>query len=473
MSQTENTYDAVIIGAGISGLVCGCYLAKAGMKVLVAEQHHKPGGYCTSFKRKGFTFDAAAHSFGGLRPGGNMNKVLTELGIRQKIAIRRYDPSDIVVSPDCAIRFWADPEETMRELQRTFPEESRNIRDFMTFFSNPRPEESAALRRKTFGDVLNRYFQDTRLKALLSLPLLGNGDLPPSLISAFSGSKIFSEFMLDGGYYPEGGMQTLSDALAERLREFGGELRVSSMVRRITLRDDTVTGVVLEKDGVVRSQYVISNCDARQTFLKLIGKKAMPTEFLSTLAAMVPSRSIFVLYLGIDGPFDTLPNPGSNVWFLPHYDIERLYQPPEERRGPGLAEYYMVRASPDGKSVLAFVNAPFRNKSYWVKNKNDLREALIKRIEESTISHLSRHIVYKDAATPYTMHRYTLNYKGAAYGWAGMLSQFAIPDFRRPSFVKQLYLTGHWTTYAQGIPGVAYMGYDTARAILKREKMGV
>ncbi|HDY75934.1 MAG TPA: NAD(P)/FAD-dependent oxidoreductase, partial [Candidatus Marinimicrobia bacterium] len=60
-NNSQNTYDAVIIGAGIGGLVCGCYLAKAGMKVLIAEQHSKPGGYCTSFRRKGFTFDAAPH----------------------------------------------------------------------------------------------------------------------------------------------------------------------------------------------------------------------------------------------------------------------------------------------------------------------------------------------------------------------------------------------------------------------------
>ncbi len=49
----QASYDAVIIGAGIGGLVCGCYLAKAGMKVLIAERHFKPGGYCTSFRRKG------------------------------------------------------------------------------------------------------------------------------------------------------------------------------------------------------------------------------------------------------------------------------------------------------------------------------------------------------------------------------------------------------------------------------------
>ena len=49
-----NKYDVIIIGAGIGGLTCGCYLAKAGLKVLIIEQHNKPGGYCTSFERKGY-----------------------------------------------------------------------------------------------------------------------------------------------------------------------------------------------------------------------------------------------------------------------------------------------------------------------------------------------------------------------------------------------------------------------------------
>ena len=43
----KDQYDVIIIGAGIGGLVCGCYLAKAGLKVLIVEQHNKAGGYCT------------------------------------------------------------------------------------------------------------------------------------------------------------------------------------------------------------------------------------------------------------------------------------------------------------------------------------------------------------------------------------------------------------------------------------------
>lgn len=190
VKDDKDIYDAVIIGAGVSGLVCGCYLAKAGMKVLIAEQHFKPGGYCTSFKRKGFTFDAAAHSFGSYREGGNMNRVFKELDLDKRLKIKRYDPSDIIITPDYKISFWNDLNKTIKELQEAFPHETK-IREFFDFMSSPKPAEIAALRNKTFKDLLDRYFTDNRLKTILSIALLINGGLPPSLLTAFTGAQIF------------------------------------------------------------------------------------------------------------------------------------------------------------------------------------------------------------------------------------------------------------------------------------------
>lgn len=464
----SNTYDVVIIGAGISGLVCGCYLAKAGMKVLIVDQHYKPGGYCTSFNRKGFTFDAAAHSFGSYRKSGIMNRVLKELHIDKKLIIKRYQPTDIFISPNYKISFWADINKTIQEFQKAFPHESNNIIKYFYFFLNSNPFDFAALRNKTFKVLLDHYFIDEKLKSILSFPILGNGGLPPSLISAFMGAIIYREFLLDGGYYPKGGMQALPNELAERFKELGGELRLSCLVKKIQLKDNTAKGIFLDKDCFISSKNIVSSCDARQTFFNLIGKNNLDNNFVTMLKNMTPSLSFFLVFLGIDKYFQSLPKPGVCIWILPRYNIEDIYLSLKNRNINDLTGY-MFRVSPDKKSVQAFVNSPFRNKRYWLNNKYNLLETFIKRIE-NIVPELSKHIVFKEAATPYTLKRYTLNYKGAAYGWASVPSQLFKTELRQVTSIHNLYLSGHWTAQTQGIAGAAYIGNKTANLILRKQK---
>ncbi|MEW6570592.1 MAG: NAD(P)/FAD-dependent oxidoreductase [Nitrospirota bacterium] len=460
-------YDVIIIGAGISGLVCGCYLAKAGMKVLISEQHFKPGGYCTTFKRHGFTFDAAAHSFGAYREDGIVKKIFSELEVDKKIKIRKVDPSDIVMAPNYEISFWADLDKTINEFQQAFPDESDNIKNFFMLLINSEPIFLVRLRRWTFKDLLDKYFTNNKLKAILSLPIYGNSGVPPTMLSACMGAQIFIEFLLDGGYHPEGGMRALPDALTERFKIFGGELRLSSSVKTIAVKGNKISGVVFGNGEFVPSKYVVSNCDTRQTFFRLLGRKNVSQDFLNRINSMIPSLSAFVLYLGVH-KFNNLPKPGSNVWVLPQYDLNKAYSLVRKGKLNSVGGYLM-HLYPDGKSLLSFVPVPFINRKYWINNKEKLMESFIKRIEKDAVPGLSEHIVYKDAATPQTLHKYTLNYKGAAFGWAVTPSQLAIPDLRRPSFIQGLYLTGSWTTQGVGISGVVYVGYDTAKMILKKK----
>ena len=44
MSAIESRYDVTIIGGGHNGLVATCYLAKAGLSVLVLERNAELGG---------------------------------------------------------------------------------------------------------------------------------------------------------------------------------------------------------------------------------------------------------------------------------------------------------------------------------------------------------------------------------------------------------------------------------------------
>jgi prolycopene isomerase len=187
------------------------------------------------------------------------------------------------------------------------------------------------------------------------------------------------------------------------------------------------------------------------------------------LDGLLPSSSLFVGYLGIDGHLDSLPQPGSNFWFMPHYDLERAYDMSRECMIDRDKEF-MLRVSPDAQTLLVFLNMQFKDKSFWSASKEHMLDSLIDLVEARLIPDLSQHILHKEAATPATLFRYTRNYRGAAYGWASTPSQFLLPHFRVPSFIKGLFLAGHWTSVAQGIPGVVYTGSETARTVLNKQR---
>lgn len=462
-------YDAVIVGAGISGLVCGCYLAKAGMKTLILEKNAKPGGYCTSFTRKGFNFDACVHSLGSFREGGNIRMILQELDLEDRLKITRHNPSDIIVTPDFKLHFWNDLNKTIQEFQGAFPQEKENIEAFFEYINKCEGLLLGSLRSITFDKLLNKYFKDDKLKNVLSFPLLGNAGLSGKRISALTGALIYKEFMFDGGYYPDGSIQALADVLVERFKEFGGEALFADPARRIMLDNNRVVGVESKKKGLISSEYVISNADATQTFVSLIGKEFMSKDMTDVLENMEPSLSMFILYLGLKEPFRShmtlLPN--TNMWYLPNYDINKMYDLAVEGDIDNV-DCFLLRLLPDSRSALMLVFAPFNNSEYWKDNKNRLIDLFIKKIDRA-VPGFSSNIVYKDAATPNTLFKWTMNHKGASYGWAGTPSQLAVSGFTQKTDFENLFLTGHWTTIVQGVAGVAYIGRDISNKILKRE----
>ena len=72
-------YDAIIIGAGHNGLTCACYLARAGLKVLVLEQYHTVGGMTVTEEETlpGFWSDIHASGY----QLANLSPVPDELGL--------------------------------------------------------------------------------------------------------------------------------------------------------------------------------------------------------------------------------------------------------------------------------------------------------------------------------------------------------------------------------------------------------
>ncbi|MBI4706349.1 MAG: hypothetical protein HY761_00260 [Candidatus Omnitrophica bacterium] len=201
--------------------------------------------------------------------------------------------------------------------------------------------------------------------------------------------------------------------------------------------------------------------------MDLVGERVIGKDSKQKLALLKPAHSILVLYLGTDGKLSNMPI-GTNVWAMPNYDIEKMYCLVDDGVVDDL-DCYLLRLMPDKKSMVMLVNAPFKDSDFWRENKQRLIDNFIEKIK-FVIPDIRERIVFKDAATPATLYRWTLNYHGSAYGWEGAPSQFLVNSFSQNTFIEGLYLTGHWATLVQGISGVTRLGRDTARIIINKSR---
>jgi phytoene dehydrogenase-like protein len=356
----------------------------------------------------------------------------------------------------------------------TFPSEKDNIVRFFAYFSGLRenaasvsPFDAVKLKGKSFDSFLRAFFTDDALMNAIACPVFGYVGLPPSLMQAATGIKIFHDYVLDGGYYPRGGMQELSNAFASVIERNNGTLLYRKRVTRILCNNNIAEGVELDNHDVYRSKNVVSACDITQTFKTFLGCDVVAEKVMHKLDDFVPSVSTFILYLGLSGPFDGLPNPGTNIWHLPAPDLEKVYEQIMHGDIGNSFGGHVFRVSPDRKTILVFCLTPYKTSQYWKLRKKDIARDLLAKIG-ALIPDLKNHVVYCDAASPETLFRFTRNHQGANYGWAPLPSQSFDPDFRQKTSVQGLYVTGHWTTQTHGIPSVAALGRHAANLILRR-----
>jgi len=469
----KDQYDVIIIGAGIGGLVCGCYLARAGLKVLIVEKNSKPGGYCTSFERDGFRFDSCVHSLGSLREEGNIKEIFRDLNIGKQLKILRANPSSIIITPDFIINIKNNREETIDEFKKIFSHQAKQIDSFFSFlFEENFMKLFLKLKDKTFQDLLNSYFTDERLKNLLNV-FLSNIGLPPSLASALTVAMLYREFIFDGGYYPYGGMENFSYFLVEIFKYYGGEILFSNKVEKIKVKNRIAEGIIIDKDNFISTKYIVSNCDPWQIFLKLIDRKELEKKTLKKINNLLPSISAFIVYLGIDKSLN-LPYKefGTSLWYFPYYtNINKLFSKIFDGEINYIDRNLLIFSSQQNddtkKTIIIMVNAPYKNKSFWDKYKNIYADKLITRCNE-LIPNLISSIRFKEITTPFDLYRYTFNYKGAAYGLAATVNQIAKTSSPYKTFLPNLFLVGHWTSQGHGIPMVVRCGKIVANTIKRK-----
>jgi len=115
-------YDIVIIGAGLGGLTAGAKLAKEGKKVLVIEQHSKPGGCATTFRRGDYTLEVGLHEMDGPSPRDMKNRIFTELEVFNNVEFIKVPEFYHFLSDRIDITIPHDSSAAISVLKQRFPE---------------------------------------------------------------------------------------------------------------------------------------------------------------------------------------------------------------------------------------------------------------------------------------------------------------------------------------------------------------
>jgi phytoene dehydrogenase-like protein len=126
-----NNKKVIIIGAGISGLCAGSYLQMNGYDTEIFELHDSPGGLCTAWKRKGYTFDFCIHWLMGSSPSVPLYGVWNELIDMEKLEFVDHEIFfQIEDRQGNALRIFTDVDRLEEEMKRAAPEDKDPIEEF-------------------------------------------------------------------------------------------------------------------------------------------------------------------------------------------------------------------------------------------------------------------------------------------------------------------------------------------------------
>jgi phytoene dehydrogenase-like protein len=452
-------YDVIIIGAGIGGLTCGCYLAQEGLNVLIVEQHDKVGGYCGSFERNGYSFDIGVHYLGGVKKW-ELSKILEDLELKDRIKFNQLDPTDKIIMPDNITYFRANPEDTVNEFKKSFPKQKANIDAFFKFILQSSYFNIYKKARSiSFQEFLDEYFVDYKIKGTLEA-LISNIGISAKKVPALVAIFLYRQYLLDAGHYPRGGMQVFCDTFANRFTELKGRLILCRKVNKILLKNSIACGVELDDGEIFNAKYIVSNADATHTFSELLGGECAKES--AAVNRMQVSQSLFALYLGLDNQVLPHLKETTNVWKFSNYELDSYFSNiGKSIKSPNLPALLITFPSFHSNvpksicypTIQCFLYAPFGSKQFWVNFKNELSSNIIKEVEK-IFPGLSKYIKVKVIGTPHTFYRYTLNREGAAYGWLSSKGQLDSFVFPQKTSIQNLFLAGHWCTMGTGQGGV-------------------
>jgi len=502
-ADEEEIYDVAVIGAGGGGLAAAARAAQAGMKVLLIEQHDKVGGYMTAFERGDYTFEVSLHAISGIGDDIGRNKPLfQELGILGKVKPIKLQVPYRAVFPDLVMDVPADPALYKARLQEQFPAEKDGIDRLFEMMSSIEylfkasvgkagqpPGENpgwpfAKYAQANAAEMLAEYIKDENLLAVFSWLRAYCGvsldEIPATL---FLG--MWASYHYDGYYYVAGGSQAISNALAEVIKQNGGRILLDSLATRIIVKNGRAVAVQTEDRKEHRCRYVVSNASAPATINKLAGREHFPAEYLAKLDGMKVGPSILQVFLGVNHDYRPVFDGAHTISVFETFDYREESRWWEEGNVDKIS-YLMVNYSvtepsvaPAGKNVIVFTTyMPYDWQSGWHESESNekyqaLKEKVAKtliRRAETILPGLGSHMEVMEVGSPRTMEHYTLNPKGAVYGWSVDMKHSGPGRLAQETPIPNLLLAGAWTRPGHGQIAVLTSGKNAAEKIIRMDE---
>jgi all-trans-retinol 13,14-reductase len=503
-----NQFDAIIVGSGLGGLSCAAAFARQGFKVLLLEQHDKPGGYATSFVRPGgFEFDVSLHSTTVGQRSGTYNLIpgLPEISevefVPHPSLYRAIFPEHDIRVPQRNVSAYVDL------LTKTFPNEKEDLRALFDELNAMMQEfgrlsaargnvdmsrfpvdfpNIARYSTSTWSQIVDAKIHDPKAKAVVSSLWVYYG-LPPSKLASIFYAMPTMSYLSDGGYYPRGRSQTISNALVKFIETRQGKVQLRTRVTSILVKDGTAYGVKTAEGQEHFAKVVVSNANAYDTIHTLVSADQHLKDYLARLDGFSVSLSSFQVFLGLKrdlvrelGIHDT------EIFYSSNYDIEAGYQASvnADFNDPGfcvtLYDNLYPGYSPKGKNTINLLT--LQGYDHWQKFQSDywkgdkeayrlekerMANLLIQQAEKVLLPGLSKAVEVKEIGTPLTNVRYTGNHRGAIYGWDETLDNSNPHRLPHVTPIKNLYLSGAWTSPGHGYGGVIGSGLECFGEIMK------
>lgn len=416
--STTPRYDAIVIGAGMSGLAAGIRLAQFERKVVVLDRHSLWGGLNSFYKRGGRRYDTGLHALTNYVPKGTKSTPLAKLLRQLRISHDDLRLGEQTFSeirfPDLRLRFANQFGLLEDDVAAAFPAErdgfARLVAEVRAFdaFDATAPVRSARTE-------LARFVRDPLLVDALLLPITYYGSAREDDVDWDQFVILFRSLFIEGFARPEGGVKTLLDLLVARYEDAGGELRMRSGVASI-LRDahGAAIGVRLENGEEIHSDCILSSAGWPET-MALAGRTVERAE----IGRLSFVESIHVL----DRRSEALGHRATITFFN---TTDRLrYRVPDTlvdvESGVICSTDNYASSAPAKEGVMRITC--LANHSLWSTLDEETYQSEKLAWEAAMIDSAKRfafdprpYTNSRDAFTPRTIEKYTAHWNGAVYG---------------------------------------------------------